>query len=119
MIEAAPAGSGSDSEFGDILGHFQKELNSGKSLDQVFAGISITTEDGKTLGGAPTATETFQQAGVPSEVALSGTSGHLFVPMFELHDTAPPGSSLELQVRCLQQGQPVIETTFRLHFANN
>ena len=116
VIEAAPPSTDSDNEFGNILGQLQKELESGKSLDQVFAGISVTTADGKTMG---TPTETFRQAGVPSEVALNGTSGHVLVPMFELHDASPPGTTLERQVRCLQQGQPVIETTFRLHFASN
>jgi len=117
VIEAAPESSGSNSDLGNFLGQIQNELNSGKSLDQVFSGITITTEDGQTLGG-PTATESFQQPGVPVEVALSGTSGHLLVPMFELQNAKPPGTVLEHQVRCLQQGQPVIETTFRLHFAN-
>ena len=118
VIEAAPANSDPDSELGNMLGQLQKELQSGKSLDQVFAGISVTTADGKTLG-TPTTTESFQQAGVPSEVALNGSAGYLFVPMFELYSAAPPGSSVEHQVTCLQQGQPVIETTFRLYFVNN
>jgi len=117
VIKAAPDSTGSDSDLGNFLGQLQKELNSGKSMDQVFSGISITTEDGTVLGG-PAATESFQQPGVPGEVSLSGASGHLLVPMYELPGAAPPGSVVEHQVRCLQQGQPVIETTFRLHFAN-
>jgi len=117
IIEAAPAKSDSEpeSELGKLFGHFQKELNSGKSLDQVFSGISVTTADGRTMGGAPPS-ETFAQPGVPGEVDLNGASGHLLVPIFELQSAAPPGSSVEHQVRCLQSGQPVIETTFRLHF---
>jgi len=114
-IEGMPADS--DTDLGKLFGQLQKDLNSGKSMDQVFAGISITTEDGETLGGAPA--QTFQEPGVPSEVALSGASGHVLVPIFELHDASPPGTSVERQVRCYQQGQPVIETTFRLHFVNN
>lgn len=116
LIKAAPDNSGSNSELGNFMGQLQNELNSGKSLDQVFAGITITTGDGTTLGGS-TAAESFRQPGVPGEVTLSGASGHLLVPMYELYDAEPPGTVLEHQVRCLQQGQPVIETTFRLHFA--
>lgn len=117
VIESAPPRDKSEpeSELGKLFGHFQKELNSGKSLDQVFSGISITTADGKTLGGAPA--DTFPAPGVPGEVALSGPSGHLLVPIFELQNASPPGSTVEHQVRCLQSGQPVIETTFRLHFS--
>lgn len=116
VIEAGPAES--DTDMGKLLGGLQKQLQSGKSLDQVFAGITVTTEDGETLGGtAPE--DALQQPGVPTEVALNGSSGHLLVPMFEMYDASPPGSSVEHQIRCLQQGQPVIETTFRLHFAVN
>lgn len=113
-IEAAPAED--DSDLGKLLGSLQKELNSGKSLDQVFSGISITTEDGQVLGGeAPV--EALAQPGVPGEVAVNSASGHLLVPIFELRDAQPPGTTVEHQVRCVQQGRPVVETTFRLHFA--
>jgi len=115
-IEAAPADSDSDTDLGKMLGHFQKELNNGKSLDQLFSGITVTTADGKTLGAAAP-TETFHEPGVPSEVVLNGASGHLLVPIFERHDASLPGTSVEHQVRCSQEGRPVIETTFRLHFA--
>jgi len=115
-IKVMPADS--DTDMGKLLGQLQKDLNSGKSMDQVFAGFSVTTEDGKTLGAA-TPAETFQEPGVPSEVALNGANGHVFVPIFELQNASPPGTSIEHQVRCYQQGQPVIETTFRLHFVNN
>lgn len=112
-LETAPADS--DTDLGQLLGNFQKELKSGKSLDQVLSGITITTGDGQTLGN-PTEKEAFRQPGVPSEVALNGVAGHILVPMFELHNSSPPGTSMERQVRCSMEGQPVIETTFRLHF---
>jgi len=102
-------------EMGQFLGQLQKELNSGKSMDEVFSGISITTEDGTVLGGEEPS-DVFPKAGVPTEVAFNGASGHLFVPMFELRGASPPGSSVEHMVRCSQNGTPIIETRFRLHF---
>lgn len=116
VIEAAPTDPDADSDLGKMLGHFQKELNSGKSLDQLFSGISVTTADGETLG-EPALEEGFQEPGVPGEVVLKGASGHLLVPIFEWHAASPPGTSVEHNVRCSQQGRPVIETLFRLHFA--
>lgn len=107
-----------DSDMGRLLGELQEGLNSGKSMDQVFSGISITTEDGETLGGEKP-TQVFPEPGVPTEVALNGVSGHLFVPMFELRNSSPPGTSVEHLVRCSQQGKPVVETTFRLHFGGD
>ena len=115
-IEAAHTDPETDSELGKMLGHFQRELNSGKSLDQLFSGITVTTADGKTLG-EPAPAEAFQEPGVPGEVLLEGASGHLLVPIFEWHAASPPGTSVEHNVRCSQQGRPVIETQFRLHFA--
>jgi len=109
------ANTDQDKEFGSLLSGLQRELNSGKSLDQVFAGITITTEDGQTLGGQQPEPE-FASPGVPNEVELPGSSGHLLVPIFELKGAGPPGSMVEHQVRCSHQGRPVIETTFRLHF---
>lgn len=107
-----------DSELGNLLGGLQKELNSGKSLDQVFAGITIKTADGQVLGGAAPA-DALPSPGVPGEVAVNTPSGHLLVPMFELYGAKPPGSSVEHHVRCSQGGRPVIETIFRLHYARN
>ena len=91
---------------------------SGKSMDEVFSGITITTGDGQVLG-AEEPKEFFPESGVPTEVALSGVSGHLFVPIFELKDASPPGTSVEHVLRCSQQAKPVIETRFRLHFGGS
>ena len=115
-IEAVPTNPDGDSELGKMLGHFQQELNSGKSLNQIFSGISVTTADGKTLG-EPAPVAAFKTPGVPGGVVLKGASGHLLVPIFEWYAASPPGTSVEHNVRCSQQGRPVIETLFRLHFA--
>lgn len=118
LIKAAPSDAGG--ELGDLLGNLQKELASGASMDELFSGISITTagENPVTLGGAPKA-EPEAKPGVPRNVTLQGVNGHLFVPMFELQSGSAPGSVVEKQLRCTHKGAPVLETTFRLHFASN
>jgi hypothetical protein len=113
VIKAAPANT--DTDLGNLLGNLQKELKSGKSLDQLFGGMSITTADGQVLGGAPPG-PSYPEPGVPSEVVLDSGAGHVLVPMFELRNASPPGTTLVREVRCNQGGKPVIETTFRLHF---
>ncbi|MEH6611243.1 MAG: hypothetical protein V7696_17865 [Halioglobus sp.] len=115
-IEAAPGGV--EGDLGKLLGQFQQGLNDGKSLDQIFSGITVTTADGKTLS-EPEPTEVFQTAGVPNEIILNGTSGHILVPIFELKDASAPGTSVEHQIICRQAGRPVLETTFSLHFAGS
>lgn len=107
-----------DSDMGKLLGQLQEGLNSGKSMDQVFSGITITTGDGQVLGAEKPA-EVFPEPGVPNEVALNGVSGHLFVPIFELRDASPPGTSVEHVLRCSQNAKPVVETRFRLHFVGS
>ena len=112
-IEAAPGGV--EGDLGKLLGQFQKDLSSGKSLDQIFSGITVTTADGKTLG-EPEPAEAFETAGVPNEITLNGASGHILVPIFERKDASAPGTNVEHQITCRQAGRPVLETTFRLHF---
>jgi hypothetical protein len=107
-----------NSEFGKLLGGLQQELNSGKSLDQVFSSITMVTEDGQVLGGSAPA-DAFASPGVPGELAVNSPSGHMLVPIFELYGAKSPGSSVEHHVRCSQGGRPVIETLFRLHFVRN
>jgi hypothetical protein len=115
-IEAAPGGV--EGDLGKLLGQFQKDLSNGKSLDQIFSGITVTAADGKTLG-EPEPTEVFQAAGVPNEITLNGTSGHILVPIFERKDASAPGTYVEHQITCRQTGRPVLETTFSLHFAGS
>jgi len=108
----------SDSDMGKLLGHLQEELSSGKSMDEVFSGITVTSADAP-MKEVAAPRETFPKPGVPTEVAFNGVSGHVFVPIFELRNAAPAGTSVEHMVRCSQQGKPVIETAFRLHFGGN
>jgi len=112
VIRAVPAQPGT--ELGDLLGHFQKELQRGGSLADVLSGISITPHGGTTVGGAPP--DPVQQPGVPREVALAAPSGRLLVPMFEIIDGSAREPVVVREVRCTHRDLPVLETTFRLHF---
>lgn len=109
---------GASDDLGSLLGKFQQELNKGKSLDQIFSGITMTTADGQTVGG-PDPAQAFPTPGVPGEVVLDSPSGHILVPIFELYNASPAGASVEHQIRCFQDGTPVVETKFRLHFAGD
>lgn len=112
VIRAVPAQPGT--ELGDLLGHFQKELQRGGSLADVLSGISITPHGGTTVGGAPP--DPVQQPGVPREVELAAPSGRLLVPMFEIIDGSAREPVVVREVRCTHRDLPVLETTFRLHF---
>lgn len=100
-------------ELGAALGHIQGELGRGRSLTDVLSGIKVTPAGGAPVGGAPPAGAA---PGVPPSVPVPTARGHLVVPMYEMADTAAPGSVLVREVRCTQNGSPVVETTFRLHF---
>lgn len=51
---------------------------------------------------------------IPRTVPLTASSGHLFVPMYQLADGSFAGAGKERRVRCSPKGVPVLETTFRL-----
>jgi len=93
---------------------FRASFGRGRSLTDVLSGIRVTPAGGAPVGGAspPAAAP-----GVPPSVPVPAARGHLVVPMYELADAAAPGSVLVREVRCTQNGSPVVETTFRLHFA--
>ena len=51
---------------------------------------------------------------VPRTVDLAGSSGSLFVPMYQLRRGMDRGEVKERKIRCTHKGAPVIETVFRL-----
>jgi hypothetical protein len=110
MVALAPADD--NTEAGKVLGRIQRELGRGASLTDILSGIRVTPA-GKSPP-APPAPGT--SPGVPASVPIPAASGHLVVPMFELRDGAPPGSTLVRDVRCTHNGAPVLETSFRLRF---
>jgi hypothetical protein len=117
VLRAAPATEGT--ELGNLLGHFQQELQRGASLTEMFSGITLQQHGagGVTLGTPPESKPELAP-GVPRNVALEQQSGRLLVPMYEWRDGSTPGSVLVREVRCVHKGLPVLETTFRLHFAS-
>lgn len=100
-------------ELGAALGHIQGELGRGRSLTDVLSGIRVTPAGGAPVGGAPPAAAA---PGVPSSVPVPSARGHLVVPMYELANAASAGAVVVREIRCTQNGTPVIETTFRLRF---
>jgi hypothetical protein len=102
------------SDLGAALGQLKRELGQGRSLQDVLSGIRVTPAG---QPAAPVPPVRAAQPGVPSSVPLPSSSGHLLVPMYELGDGGAPGSVLVREVRCTVNGSPVLETTFRLHFA--
>ncbi len=104
-------------EFSQIFEQVQRDVEKGRSLEGALSDITIVTEDGQVVGG-PAGPSPYPRPGVPNEVMLDGSSGHVMVAMFERTDGGAPGSVIEHQVTCLQGGEPVVETTFRLHFAD-
>ncbi len=97
-------------QLGQALGEIQRQLGSGRSLQDVLSGITIRP------AGQPAPPPPAPTPGVPASVKLPAAGGHLLVPMFEFRDGGAPGSVLVREVRCTLAGSPVLETTFRLHF---
>lgn len=62
---------------------------------------------GSTPGGGPPP--------IPNTIALPSSSGHLFVPMYQLATGVQAGQVKERRLRCTHKGAPVLDTTFRLH----
>jgi hypothetical protein len=100
----------------------QEVFRSGGSLNEILSGISIAPLDDNgrpvesaRVGGSPAPAAA---SAIPSRVALEAASGHLVVPMYEIHDPSRSGEVVEREVECSYSGVPVLDTRFRLHFAN-
>ncbi len=124
-METHTPGSGPDTagedgalpkEFTQLFDGVQRKVKQGRTLEGALSDITITTEDGQVIGGSANRSP-YPQAGVPNEIPLHSASGHVLVDMFELQDAAPAGSTVEHYVTCRHLGVPVVETTFRLTFA--
>ncbi len=114
----------SNTDLGEVLGGLQDALRSGRSLEEVFAGVSVAPLDdngrpieSQRVGASPAAQNV--PPPTPRQVSFEAASGRLVVPMYELHDPALSGQMLEREVECSYNGTPVIETRFRLQFTGN
>ena len=99
---------------GQLLGLMQKVVASADSPEDVEISMAPLGADGKPdesrrVGSRPRT----GPPPVPKTVELSGPSGHLVVPMYQLADR-DSGDALVREVRCSHRGEPVLETTFRL-----
>jgi hypothetical protein len=103
-------------ELGAVLGKIQGELAQGRSLTDILSGVKVRPAG---QPAPPVDAPPLPAPGVPSSVDLPSASGHLLVSMYELSDGAAPGSVLVREVRCRHNGAPVVETSFRLHFAGS
>jgi len=101
---------------GQLLGMFQKVVQSADSPEDVKISMAPLGPDGKPIesqrvgSGDPSAPPE-----VPRSVPVPAARGHLVIPMYESAPAAPIGRTTVKQVRCSHQGQPVFETTFRIH----
>jgi len=108
-------GQGQDG-MAELLGMFGKVLASGDSPEDVNVSMAPLDEDGNPIesqrigtgyGDAPSP--------IPHSVDLPASSGHLFVPMYEMAGGSNSADVKQRRVRCTHKGDPVLETTFRLH----
>jgi len=103
-----------NSGLGELLGMFQKVVQSADSPEDVKFSIAPLGPDGKPIESQRVGTQpTEGPAPVPDTVDLPSASGHLLVPMYEVANGT--GETKTKQVRCSHKGEPVFEATFRLH----
>ena len=107
-------GADADEEdgMGQLLGMFSKVIASADSPEDVQITMTVTDENGitRTAGSEPTN----GPAPIPSTITLPASSGHLFVPMYQLAASTQPGVVKERRVTCTHKGEPVLVTAFVL-----
>lgn len=99
-------------ELGKAFGRMQHELGRGRSLTDVLSGVTVRPAGAP----APSPPVPGTTPGVPASVPIPAATGRLVVSMFELASAAPAGSTMVRDVRCMHNGKPVLEASFRLHF---
>ena len=113
--EGTDASQGEDG-LGELLGIFQKVVNSADSPEDVQISMAPLGPDGQPIESQRVGST--GQSGpppVPRSVDLTASSGHLLVPMYQVADPHP-SQPLVRKIRCTHKGLPVLETTFRLRF---
>ncbi len=104
-----------DDGLGQLLDMFQKVVSSADSPEDVQIKITPHDENGNPIESQSVGNNLpGRSRPIPSSVDVPATSGHLFVPMYELTNAAKPGQTKERRIRCTHQGKPVLETVVRL-----
>lgn len=98
-----------------LMGIFGKVLASADSPEDVNISITPLDEDGNPIESQRVGSQPADGLPpIPNRVELPASSGHLFVPMYQLASTMKRGEIKERLIRCTHRDIPVLETTFRL-----
>ena len=104
-----------DDGLGQLLSMFETVVSSADSPEDVQIKITPFDDDGNPIESQSVGNDLpGRSRPIPSRVDVPATSGHLFVPMYELTSAAKPGQIKERRIRCTHQGTPVLETVVRL-----
>ena len=121
-LSAVVSGEGGN-DFSAALEGLEEALRSGRSLEEILSGISIAPldEDGRPVESARAGASPAPPPAppTPNRVAFGAESGRLVVPLYELHDPSRSGRVVVREVGCSYRGAPVLETRFRLHYADD
>ncbi|UCG74109.1 MAG: hypothetical protein JSV45_06970 [Chromatiales bacterium] len=111
---ASADGQGEDG-MAELMGIFGKVLASADSPEDVNVSMAPLGPDGKPIESQRVgSTPRDGPPPIPRSVDLPATSGHLFVPMYQLADGMQAGQVKERRIRCTHKGAPVLDTVFRL-----
>jgi len=104
-----------DDGMGQMLNMFQQVISSADSPEDVQIKITPFDENGNPIESQSVGNDLpGRSRPIPSHLDIPATSGHLFVPMYELTGAVKPGQTKERRIRCTHRGEPVLETVVRL-----
>ncbi len=99
----------------ELMNLFGKVLASADSPEDVDISMAPLGPDGKPIESQRVgSTPAGSLPSTPRSISLPASSGHLFVPMYQLSDGMQPGQTKERRIRCTHKGAPVLDTVFRL-----
>ena len=111
----APVDGQGEDGMAELMGIFGKVLASADSPEDVNVSMAPLGADGKPIESQRVGTTPRDGLPpIPRSVDLPATSGHLFVPMYQLADGMQAGQVKERRIRCTHKGAPVLDTVFRL-----
>ncbi len=120
-MESRSASTGATTEtqgedgMAELMGMFGKVLASADSPEDVNVSMAPLGPDGKPIESQRVGTTPRDGLPpIPRTIDLPASSGHLFVPMYQLSDGMQSGQVKERRIRCTHKGAPVLDTVFRL-----